>query len=303
MFHLHNRPLTVAIESKAPESTVPVRHLGSSSLVMPPQRKPVWPKVLPQKSVPVIPEPIQEVVPKAPRPPRSKRLPILQSFKYAVCIYVLCFDSYTERLARARFQKYGWARIIMIQSNGQKGLFENVMYLDVLSRIQSEWSTFDYVGTLSYKAAVKIDLVKLDALLETGVVQGEPLGEAVFFMCARGTVHRANAFHPHFSTIWNDVVVDTCHIDDISNAFCNYWMCTVPLMKLYISYFQRILWPALEPHPLLMTDSRYRGAHSKEQIAACNGGLPFYVHTPFILERVPKPFFTSMGYQVQCMNL
>jgi hypothetical protein len=110
------------------------------------------------------------------------------------------------------------------------------MYHEVLSRKQEEWVSKDFVGTLSYKASLKIDVAKIDRMIRFEKVSETPLFklDAVFFFCAKNSVHACNRIHTNFSKIWNDVLVQQCQVTSTQTAYCNFWMAKPSLMVSYI---------------------------------------------------------------------
>lgn len=203
-----------------------------------------------------------------------------------VRIYVLCHNE--ERLASAQqyYAKYYWAHPIIMKY--QDSTFENAFWRQLLE-IQDEWINCDMVGTISSSAFKKISIDKIDSIIRN--LRDNPTRYHPFItQNSLATWH-----HPHCATIITDVCKSLSLPVPTVGVFSNYWICRPKYMVTFIKWYHDILLPAVLAHPLIRTDSTYNGQLTTEELQKLCG-VPYYPHTPFVLERLNAMYFLNELY-------
>lgn len=219
-----------------------------------------------------------------------------------VLIYVLCYDSESEKLAKERFGGISWMKILFIPTTFY---LESILYGEILSDLENEWISADYVGTVSYSCidkGVSVYTIK-KAFTEAAKQQYLPDVVAFYGETKSDMLNITNLLHPNFITIWNKLldklelvgykkVIDQ---KQIKGFFCNYWAAKPEWMQRYISFFRkaRILMDYNQPirneiwknsnYPLKLTEYELMRIYGK----------PYYPYIPFICERLPCYYFEN----------
>lgn len=198
-------------------------------------------------------------------------------------LYILCHTS--ERLTEAHtiYGQYQWAIPILMKY--QDATFENAFWQQLLE-IKAEWIDCAMVGALSFRAHAKINLRNMDSILRSGVWKDK---HYIHFVQRRYPAERDGHCHPHFLTIWNDML-RTLRLKTTNANHYNYWMCRPAAMLAFIEWFHTECQPAILAHPLAFTDSKYKGNMTPDALMKLCG-VPHYPHVPFVLERLNKCFF------------
>lgn len=209
-----------------------------------------------------------------------------------VVIFVQAFNEQTLQQARSDFKQYSWARPILMPSK-ENPFFESALFVD--PRLRMLEPSVEYVGQISYKASLKINVAFLDAMIKR---QDYRLYDYVHF-CGPPTQNVLHSgfvkLHPYFQHIWHDVFepVGLPAIETPEMLF-NFWMAR---RTLWISFCTDIETMRAEilSHPYALEDSKYRGSLRPEALVALCG-VPWYPHVPFVMERFPVAWFLRRQY-------
>jgi hypothetical protein len=204
-----------------------------------------------------------------------------------VRIYILCHTKERLESATTIYAKYPWAYPILMKY--QDFSFENAFWQQLLE-LEDEWSSSEFVGTLSWSAHRKTNI----GLIHKHLTEGLYAGRSYVNFTDTGVPVRVagiSRYHPRFSEIWDDVT-KALDIDDVTENSCNYWMCTPELMKGFIRWHSELCKPLVLRHPLVFTDAKYGGAMTEQDLMAL-WSMPYYPHVPFIMERLNKAFFDN----------
>lgn len=203
--------------------------------------------------------------------------------KTDVRIYVLCHTQERFNAASSIYGKYYWALPILMKY--QDCTCENAFWKQLLE-IKDEWFACDMVGTISFSASRKVNIDKIDRIIRD---KSKWTSEYYHFWDTGQPLQ--NDYHPHIMEIVRDVCATVkCTIPTL--APCNYFMCSPTRMLQFIPWVIEILIPAVQAHPLAMTNSLYIGSVSPNECME-KWGVPYYPHVPFVLERLNKAFFSD----------
>lgn len=212
-----------------------------------------------------------------------------------VIIYVLCFDEQTKSIAEEHFGSLAWARVVKIESTY---LFENIVFDSWLLQNYDEWKDARYVGTLSWKAPVKIGMLDIDNLNEVADKYDPDL--FTFYNTNDVLVKRANSDHPNFEKLWTLWLSELGYSPALSLNpnipvfVCNYWAAKPKIMKQYITFFRKAK-QALSSNTLLhndlWSDARYTsGLLSPDKLMKLVN-RNYYPYHAFLMERLPCFYF------------
>jgi glycosyltransferase involved in cell wall biosynthesis len=206
-------------------------------------------------------------------------------------IYILCYDENTLNFAREFYSKYTWAKPILMKYQNYE--FENAFWKQ-LYEIKEEWENYQMVGTLSYSCHKKINLEKVDEIINKKYYF--PYSYYNFFDTNNPIPNLNTWKHPDFDNIWNDLLANL-HLLNTTENCCNYWMCKPKLMKNFIYWYLNICLPELIKHPLIFENAMYNNNEYDNGLQVNKleklWGKPFYPNFPFICERINKCFFVS----------
>ena len=210
-----------------------------------------------------------------------------------VIIYILCYNDETYKNAVLYYNKYKWARPIIIEN--QDYTFENAFWKQ-LKKLQHEWINCDMVGTLSHKAYIKINIDTVNNIIENKLYK---LVSYYHFARLRINVLNPNSFairyHPNFSTIYIDLL-NKFSFKDTNECLHSYFMCTPSRMNKFIDWYSNICLPYIIVHSLSFADSTYAGDVNKDKlIQLC--GKPYYPLIIFVLERFIPCYFDNIVSQ------
>ena len=203
-----------------------------------------------------------------------------------IIIYILCYNIDTYNFALNHYNKYKWAKPIIL--NNQDYTFENVFWKQ-LYEIESEWSNYDMVGVISYKAYKKINIDNINNIIINKLYYPQ---KYYHFLDSKIDVlnkNKCSHSHPNFEIIWNDML-KILNLENTTESYCNYFMCTPYLMKKFMDWYNNCCLPKIIEHPLSFTDAKYQGSLSENDLINL-WGKPYYPLIVFVLERLNKCFF------------
>jgi len=198
-------------------------------------------------------------------------------------IYVLCHTQDILEEAFKVYAPYNWAYPILMKY--QNYTFENAFWPHLLE-IRDEWISCDFVGTISFTANKKLDLDDINLKITEEFYTGM---SHVYFSDTGIRVLSNNIKHPKFKEIWSDLL-KTLNIQDLIEAWCNFFMCKPALMEGFIAWHRDVLTPTVLTHPLIYSDAKYDGTMSDAELIRL-WGHPYYPMVPFIMERLNRAFF------------
>ena len=213
-------------------------------------------------------------------------------------IYVLCYSDETFKNATELYGNKEWAKVVYIKSTV---LFESIMYDSWLEENYDDWKDYDYVGTISWKASMKIkmpDIDKLSLFLENNK---DNYNVAAFYFIDMNMIDRTNYYHPKFRTLWIKILsklgysIDQILNNNIKGFYCNYWITTPKLMLEYIEFFKNVKNVINNYQDIqddLWSDSKFQSTTLlTPQQCMQKFGIPHYPYHPFIYERMPCIWF------------
>ena len=201
-----------------------------------------------------------------------------------VRIYILCHTAERFEKATSIYSRYPWARPILMKY--QDCTFENAVWKQ-LYEIRDEWYNYKMVGTMSFSAYNKLDMLNVDR-----IVKDPNTWAAGFYHFMRTETPISNKHHPHLV----EIMTESCRALELPvppENFCNYWITSSEKMIQFLIWFEERAYPIVMGHPLIMSDSTYPGSLSKDKLMALCG-VPYYPHTPFVFERLFLSFFMSL---------
>jgi len=205
-------------------------------------------------------------------------------------IYILCYNQERFDAAGAQYP-YSWAHPILMKY--QNCTFENAFWPQLLE-IRDEWASCEFVGTIAFTAKRKINV----GLINKRIIEGYYTDKSyVHFSDTGRLVLKNKTDHPNFKEIWTDML-KTLQIPDVVEGWCNYWMCTPALMDGFLAWHRDVLTPVVLAHPLIYSDSKYKGALSEADLVRL-WGRPYYPMVPFIMERINRAFFSYVDTKLQ----
>lgn len=208
-------------------------------------------------------------------------------------IYILCYDANTEAKARTTFGHHLWARIIQMPTTIY---MENWMYFEYLDAHVADWESYDYVGTLSWKAPQKMLIPDMNKLL-TLAEETNPDVLALFSYPKKTLIEQAT--EANFETAWIRWLQQLDYTDEascdptIQLFLCNYWLAKPQCMSAYIEFAKRARYVLDTYRPLrnlLWADSKFSYTISQEKCMHIYG-RPYYPLHCFLMERLPCIFF------------
>lgn len=207
-------------------------------------------------------------------------------------IYILCYNDITYNNSLKIYNKYNWAQPIIISN--QDYSFENAFWKQLIE-IKNEWESCEMVGSLSYSAYKKIDLNVVDNIIKKKLYIPNSYYN---FFDTNDLIPNSNTLtHPHFNSIWNDLLVNLKLFTTTENC-CNYWMCKPELMKKFIYWYINKCLPELLNNPYILENANYQNNSLNLNTLNKEGlinlwGKPYYPIFPFIIERLNKCFFIT----------
>jgi hypothetical protein len=213
-------------------------------------------------------------------------------------IYVLCYSDETYINAIKLYGDKEWAKVVFIKSTV---LFESIMYDSWLEENYDDWKDFDYVGTISWKAYMKIrmpDIDKLSLFLDNNKNNYDVAG---FYFIDMNMIDRTNYYHPKFRTLWIKILsklgysMEQILNPNIKGFYCNYWITSPKLMMDYINFFKKVkdvINNYKDIQDDLWSNSNFQSTTllTPEQCLE-KFGIPHYPYHPFIYERMPCIYF------------
>ena len=208
-------------------------------------------------------------------------------------IFVLSYDDHSYTASKQYYSKYLWATLLMIPNATKNNpIFENYVYKHYDTFIKP-LVTKKYVGFLSYKAHLKINMARLDKYIQESKFLKH---DATFFFTSYAKMN--SNCHPEFLNIWRDVVEkDLGPSRNYFACYCNFWCCKKEVMQAYVDYFHKIL-PKLLSHDKIYSDAKYNTGRLRPEQLMDLCSYPHYTHIPFILERIPNAWCTKMNLTV-----
>ena len=217
-------------------------------------------------------------------------------------VYVLCYDDTSEAAAKDEFEKHEWARVVRLPDDRRTGKYmEGAAFLGTLQSRKAEWHDADLVGTMSWKASLKIDVNAVaDACRRCAGA------DVVTFLPSTDMLLRSVLHHPRFLEVWVPLLShlgysapDIVH-SDMPAFYCNYWMATPAWMDRFMAFYARVH-RALEDLPCIQ-DALWSHAgyptHLTRERCIQVYGRPYIPYHPFVCERVPCFFFWKEGASI-----
>ena len=216
-----------------------------------------------------------------------------------VCIFVICHDELSCLKAMTGFKDYPWARIYKTPDKNNP-LLEGYMHKVALWTHENVWCDSDFVGTISYNLAKKVNM---EAFLKRLLSADAKHEDVIYFLPGHGDPFGGHAKDERVRIVFRQLLafvgLPPLQKEDHVWAFCNFWMARPVYMRMYLRFFTEYWLPALETHPLVWEDSVYRDATlSKEKLLALTG-KPYYPLHTFLNERLPSVFFTYVTRDTQ----
>jgi hypothetical protein len=212
-----------------------------------------------------------------------------------IIIYILCHNELKLNESYNIYNKYLWAKPILMKY--QNYTFENAFWKQ-LYEIQNEWITFNMVGVLSFSSYQKINLDKIDNFIKNRLYLS--FSYYNFFNTNNIMPSINTSIHPYYNEIWFNTI-NELKLFNITESFCNYWMCKPQLMINFINWYNDLLLPILINNKYIFENANYYKSNNllneKELIKIWN--KPYYPNLPFILERINKCFFITF-YSCVC---
>lgn len=213
-------------------------------------------------------------------------------------IYVLCYSDDTYINAMQLYENKEWAKVVYIKSTV---LFESIMYDSWLEENYDDWKDFDYVGTISWKASMKIKMPDIDKLSVFLDNNKNNYDVAAFYFIDMNMIDRTNYYHPKFKVLWIKILTKLGYSleqilnNNIKGFYCNYWITTPKLMLEYIQFFKKVKNVINNYQDIqddLWSDSKFQSTTllTPEQCMQ-KFGIPHYPYHPFIYERIPCIYF------------
>jgi hypothetical protein len=196
-------------------------------------------------------------------------------------------------LANASFGKYPWARIIQMPTTIY---MENWMYFEYLDAHRDTWQSYDYVGTLSWKAPKKMivpDMTKLQVI----ATDTNPDVIALLSYPKKSLLEQAS--EANFECVWIEWLKQLGYDETASKNsniplfLCNYWMAKPEYMSKYIAFAKtaRYILDTYQPiREKLWSDSKFPFTITADRCRHIFG-RPYYPLHCFLMERLPCIFF------------
>jgi len=213
--------------------------------------------------------------------PENPEVPMIHS--YNIIIYVLCYNQETYENAMIRYEKYIWAKPILMKYQDYQ--FENAFWKQLLE-ISNEWSACDMVGTISHSAFKKI---KLDIVNDYIINKRYYPNTYVHLFDTFNYINTVS--HEHLEEIWI-YMLNKLNLLKTTESCCNYFMCKPVLMREFIYWYLTKCFPEVKSHPLIFENSNYRNVLSRNDLIKLWGN-DFYPYYPFVCERLNKSFFIT----------
>lgn len=224
-----------------------------------------------------------------------------------VLLYVVCHDEDSREMAAQITVNRDYMQVIMIPTTKY---FESYMFHTELMKRRSEWKDQDFVGMITYKANVLIDLVNLDAAVNS--IKNEPGLHAhknIFAFYNLPFPSCRYDSHPLLRNIWQVLLQKVCGDETdvfprIDFFYRNYWMCRPSIMEGYIAFFKKCV-AVVEKCTLLdsmmnTVDDRYSSGYSQESLELLerSTGYRGCTHTCFVYERLINFFAHHHGHRM-----
>lgn len=225
-----------------------------------------------------------------------------------VVVYVLCYDDTSAAAAQAAYANYPWARVVTLPDNPQTNRFmEGAAFLTTLPERRAEWESADFVGTLSWKAAEKIEVSLLDKVVN-GVVasmdtQAGSTDVIALLPSSEALVRQALQCHPRFLEVWVPLLMHMGHSaqdavsTNIPSFFCNYWLARPQWTARFLEFYAAAVHTLNTLHSIqepLWSDAQYcthLPLHRQYEVF----GRPYITYHPFVCERLASFFFWKEG--------
>jgi hypothetical protein len=207
-------------------------------------------------------------------------------------VFILAYDAQSFGIAKKISNTYKWAEAYMLKPmTPATALWEHSFFLDIPE------FTEDYVGILGYKCSLRVNLSSLDKVIRDGLQ-----GDVIHCNVSEKTVAQGTSqAHPFFNAVWNDVLAPFAYpASQARESFFSHFVAKRDVMQAYAETIKRIS-PTLLSHPHILDNANYFGKLKPDfLLKAC--GVPWYPHTPFLLERFPLPHFMKQGLDIRSLN-
>jgi len=137
-----------------------------------------------------------------------------------IIIYVLCYNETTYNFAKHHYNKYKWAKPILMKY--QDYTFENAFWKQLLE-ISNEWENCDMVGTISYKAYKKLDLKNINNIIMNKLYSPKKF---YAFLPSSGRILNDTSHTIEFRNLIKYMSASLNNSVNYNISYCNYWMTT-----------------------------------------------------------------------------
>lgn len=215
-----------------------------------------------------------------------------------IIIFILSYNPKTFLLAKQKYLKYSWAYPILLKNATENNpYFENIFYLQLYENLEFnniKIDTYDFIGTLSYKAYKKININEIDVYIKNFGTQQDFIH---FYSPPNKTVLKSHKNGGNkFKNMWIDCCEEEIGNMDITDVgFCNYWMAKKEYFLQYCDFLKEFI-KKLESHPNAFMDGNYIGGKLKPHQLKKLCGYPYYPILPFILERLVIGYFNKNNF-------
>jgi hypothetical protein len=210
-------------------------------------------------------------------------------------IYILSYNDHTKKQAEQTFQGLDFNYdIIKIPTTKY---LENVMYCNWLLEHKYDWTSYDYVGTLSWKSKDKIDIKQIPNKLNLC----NNIDVMAFFPCYENLIKQGTHEHGiNFKIGLTELLTKLGFTEEqifnpnVPLFLCNYWMTKPSIMMQYIVFFHKaknIIENDIVLKEKLYSDGRYANGYLSEEKLINIFGFTYYPLYIFLLERLPCYFF------------
>ena len=219
-----------------------------------------------------------------------------------ILIIVQAHDTKSFASAQKLAAPYPWAVPLLVPGATENNpLFENrlfMLYNELVKPLIGPH--IKYVGQFAYKANTKVRIEGLDIAIKNRTYQ---FFDAVFLRIGKSSMN--NDHHPHLTAIWDAVIAPVINTKSVEVEYIthfNYWFAKVNVYEQYVKCMKDRIAPAILKHPLAFKDARYKNEYHNRESLQKQCGVPHFPHVPFVLERVPYPYFKHKNYRIGALS-
>lgn len=173
--------------------------------------------------------------------------------------------------------------------------------------VTDNWSNYDYVGTISWKAHLKFTQAFHFGMfnLSDAITSAPPDVDVIALVGKHDSnfvsmLNESTKSHPKFAYIWIQLFSQFPEFtpEQISTRgmipfYCNYWLAKPDLVARFIPFMEKAQYLLTNLAPLqeaLWSNPKYVG---NKHVAEAVFGRKYYAYHPFILERLTPFFFNA----------